>query len=183
MGLEIQIENQFETTPDEERYVQQVKQGKYTLPELFTKYISGFGNTAIPSGRDLKFRMLRPPEDAVTTAADKNVWFGVVNRDTHYLYKAYPCLPVYASRVQRDLRYSGIVNDDDIEHADELDEVQVDPAERVWNLPAPIRCPLPGCGNPNENMLGYKYAEKLSPDKINLLLSCGIMANKTCSNT
>lgn len=78
--LEIQAENQFEVTPEEERYIQQVKQGKYTLPELFTKYLDGFGNTTIPSGRDLKFRILRPPPDAIEQADGKRGWFEVVNQ-------------------------------------------------------------------------------------------------------
>lgn len=178
--LEIQAENQFETTPSEQRFIQQVKQGNYTLPELFTKYLSGFGNTTIPSGKELKFRMARPPDDAITRADDKNGWYGEVNADTHYLYKSYPSLPVYATRIQQDLRYSGIVDDDDIENPDELedDDVELDPNARIWNLPPGIRCPEVGCGNPTENLLGYKYADKLNPDKIGFLISCGILPNR-----
>lgn len=171
--LEIQIDNQFETTPAEEQFVQQVKQRKYALPELFTKYLSGFGNTAIPSGRELKFRMLRPPEGAQTRADNKNGWFGEVDEDSHFLYKSYPCLPVYALRVQQDLRYSGIAVD--------KEDVEVDTHHRVWNLPDGIRCQQPGCGNPTENMLGYKIAEKLRPYKISVIVGCGIMPNRFTS--
>lgn len=127
--------------------------------------------------------MLRPPDNARTRAADKNGWFGAVNENTHYLYKSYPCSPVYASRVQQDLRYSGFPDDDVVQDVDQLDEddIEVDENERIWNLPDEIRCQAQGCGNPNENMLGYKYAEKLNSEKISFLTSCGINPNRFTS--
>ncbi|KAH1030580.1 hypothetical protein J1N35_042754 [Gossypium stocksii] len=86
---------------DEERFVEQVSALQLHPPLLLAHYLSGVGNTRVPSGRDIRFRLPnRPP---LVRTQNTPGWFGRVSPDTQGWYSSYPCLAVYASKVLADL--------------------------------------------------------------------------------
>lgn len=162
--LEVVRDNQFQISPDEIRFIEQINDGEYLVPSVLSTYLSGFGNTFVPSGREVKFVMKRPPRRATKRADDKVGWFGRVNADTHYLYRSYPCLPVYASRIQADL---GGMND-------QVDND--DPGN--WNLPPEIRPDLEDAGFPNENLLGWRPRSDLNHEARRFITNCQITQDR-----
>lgn len=83
---------------------------------------------------------------------------------------------MYALRIQQDLLVSGVNADNVDEDIDEQDEEDIveHPDHENWNLPIEVRCNVVGAGLPSENLLGYKRATRLGPEKIGFLLSNGI---------
>lgn len=169
--LQVYRDNQFEIEPFEETFIKQVDAGEYLVPSVLATYLNGFGNTSIPSGRDLKLNLRRPEYENVD---DLPGWFGQVGANTHYLYKSYPCLAVYAYRIQHDLGLPEEALDD------EEDDVAAEPDGR-WDLPEELR-PVGRAGRPTENLLGWRRSERLSREKRDFLHLCNITAQEFPSN-
>lgn len=161
--LTISSANQDELSYRETQFIKQVEQGHYIVPTLLSTYLSGFGNTTIPSGRDVKFKMKKP--DEFLTAVALPGWFGRVDNQTHFLYKHYPCLAVYAYRILCDI--AAPVEDEEPGEEEDI------PDER-WDLPQDVRCQAQGCGRPTENLLGWRRSERLSHEKRTFLELSGI---------
>lgn len=98
------------------------------------------GNTRVPSGRDIRFRLPnRPP---LVRTQNTPGWFGRVSPETQGWYSSYPCLALYASKVLADL----------------------DPGEyaRHWDFPQEIVPEAPGGEGPSLSLLGYSNRSRLS---------------------
>lgn len=139
--LRLHMENGLNVSADEERFVEQVYSLNLEVPMLLAHYLAGFGNTRVPSGRDIRFRLrpraYRPVVDVVSG------WFGPVSAETQPLYQNYPCLAVFASRILVD-----------VQEGDEFN--------RRWNIPPAMR-PEDGDGTfPTQSMLGYAWRVRLS---------------------
>lgn len=163
--LQLYRDNQNSITYEEGRFIQEVDDGHYLVPSLLSVYLSGFGNTSVPSGRELKFSLRRPAIDAVREAGGVTGWFGQVDENTHYLYKHYPCLAVFAKRIQHDLGLP-------------VDGGQGPHANQDWNLPVEVRCEAPRCGLPTENLLGWRRSERLSHEKRDFFHSARITVDE-----
>lgn len=140
--LWLQQRNGFTLQPEEQRYVEQIASRGYEPPALLAHYLKGFGNTRLPSGPDIRFR-LRDRPNLVHTGGIHG-WFGLVDATTQPLYQNYPCLAVYANRILAGL------------HPTETDV--------WWTLPKAIRPTLAGGVRPSKAMLGYGPRETLSTD-------------------
>ncbi|PNX80509.1 hypothetical protein L195_g036511, partial [Trifolium pratense] len=132
--LYLQLNNGLELTDSEVSFVHQLKSMQLHVPQLFGHYLSGFGNTTIPSGRDVKFRMRKVPK--YYNAGNATGWFGRVSADTQPFYQNYPCLAVYVARMFASL----------------------DGAKRKnnwWNFPAEIQPLIAGGLGPSPACIGY----------------------------
>lgn len=138
--LQLHMENGLMVSSDEERFVEQVRSLSLELPLLLAHYLAGFGNTRVPSGRDIRFRMRERSYTAIE--GNSSGWFGQVSVDTQPLYQNYPCLAVYASRLQQD--------------------VSRDEYVRNWNVPVAIRPAGSGNSFPSISMLGYSWRGRLT---------------------
>ncbi|MCD7451009.1 hypothetical protein HAX54_009277 [Datura stramonium] len=107
---------------------------------LLAYYLAGFGNTRVPSGRDIKFRLADRPN--YIASGNVSGWFGRVTAETQLLYASYPCLVVHAARVL----------------------VDVNPAEyaRHWDFPQDISPDIVGALRPSSACLGYAPRARLS---------------------
>lgn len=81
--------------------------GGYTIPKGFALYLSGFGNTSLPNGRDLTWRMFKPTlSSAIVTAAGRELtirgYFGEIVSNV-LKYAMYPSIGVFAQRIVQDL--------------------------------------------------------------------------------
>lgn len=124
------------------KFVQDIDNVKYYYPKSFSRYLSGFGNTRVQGGRNLKF--LYPLAVARKVTVNNLRWWGAVNERTHHLYLNYPCPAVYYRRIA--LEYLG----DEVDEDDDDDR----PNDIVnWNLPPRIRANF---GWPNVNLQGWK---------------------------
>ncbi|XP_033220013.1 uncharacterized protein LOC117174767 [Belonocnema kinseyi] len=123
--------------------------------ELLTTYLKGFGDTDIydhESSIRCSFFNFKFVEGG---------WFGKVSKDTHFLYKSYPCLAVFTQAMIQDLKFTNGV---DVEN---------------WDLPLEIRPAEENAGFPTTNMLGYQPAVKLSTDQVTFLNAYNIERNKS----
>lgn len=124
----------------------------------------------------------RPCRTGIFNGVSIPGYFGRVTEDTHYLYKAYPCVAVYAQAVLADLEYTENRyqlmprNDPDPEggeeQEDEGEEIEPDAlvdAEGMWDLPHEVNARIEGANYPTENLLGYRRAKKLSPSEVSWL--------------
>nr|AXA52550.1 putative RdRp [Linepithema humile partiti-like virus 1] len=152
--------NGFNLKTAEREFSNSVIDAKLKPPTMLTSYMDGFGNTTLPSGRELIFRML--PRNYVEDETTGTIgWFGKVDPQTHYMYMEYPNLAVYMYRITQDIRYTA--NRD------------LDPD---WNLPGDIApAEALNAGLPNVNLLGYHSAEALKPEQVRFLRESGMTAN------
>jgi len=95
--LYLHINNGLMVTDSELSFTHQVKSLQLEVPPLIAHFLTGFGNTTIPSGRDIKFRMWKVP--SYCNAGNTTGWFGRVSADTQPFYQNYPCLAVYVARM------------------------------------------------------------------------------------
>lgn len=147
--LQLCMLNGHDLSHELQYFMEMVRDAGFCLPETFSLYLAGRGSTTIPNGRDLKFNM---PDIHFEEARGMDGWFGRVSEFTHYLYKTYPCLPVYAMRIQRDLAYTdneeapvaqppeellgvGDEQDDVEEEPEEQDEVEVEAEQQPVGEP------------------------------------------------
>lgn len=144
--LQLQAANSLEVSADEERFVEQVASLQLQAPLLLAHYLSGFGNTRVPSGRDVRFRMRNRPGYARTDAI--RGWFGRVSPETQVLYQNYPCLAVYAARLQAELNIQ---------------------APRRWALPLAIQPVEAGGLGASSSLLGYAPKANISPGQVSFL--------------
>lgn len=153
--LTIHSRNNFDTDFKEQRFSEMVENGNYLLPAPLSDYLQGFGNTMMPSGREVLFKLL----DRQYHESEEyfNGWFGQISPDNHYLYRMYPCLPVYLLRIKYCMDYTdGILNDN------------------RWQLPNDIRPEDEDAGYPTENLLGYSLLKRFSNEQIQFLRDQGI---------
>ena len=143
---------------DEDRFCEQVSSLQLEAPVLLAHFLSGFGNTRVPSGRDVRFRMLDRPDYGDYDGIPG--WFGQVSSETQPLYQNYPCLAVYAARMMSSL---GLANA---------------AANLWWIPPLEVRPGLAGEMRPSSAMLGYGPRERLSPGQSALLEGAGIMVGE-----
>lgn len=148
--LSIHGQNGYRLSPDELEFVRLLKQSEYVVPSFLALYMNGFGNTKIPDGRQLKFKLDKPNyESGVFNDATIPGYFQKVDANTHYRYKAYPCLAVYYQRVLADLLLTAERDNDLIDDGD-------------WDLPDNISPDDENSNYPTENLLGYRRAQILS---------------------
>lgn len=160
--LQLQAGNGLLVTPDEERFVEQVSSLSLSPPMLMAHYLSGFGNTRVPSGRDLRFQML--PRD-YTAGGNTRGWFGRVSQDTQPLYQSYPCLGVYSAKLLADAAPGDF--------------------QPHWGFPAEVT-PLAEGGHATTACLGYAHRTQLSNAQRAFLVSAGIVHGQqfpTVNNT
>nr|WAK75587.1 MAG: hypothetical protein [Partitiviridae sp.] len=152
--LHIHAANGFQTSRDEDAFVQRVSEGRYPLPEPITDFIMGFGNVTLLSGAYVQFQLL--PRQ-YQQAGGLPGWFGRVGSQTHYLYKSYPCLAVFARRIQEDIAASRRA------------------AHAVgWDLPEEIQPAEAEHGLPTPNLLGYARAVQYRQEVVTFLTSTGV---------
>lgn len=142
--LHLQRSNSLPLSLDEDRFVEQVASMQLECPPLLAHYLSGFGNTRVPSGRDIRFRMLDRP--LTVTRGEIQGWFGRVSAETQALYASYPCLAVYAARVLSDVNPAAYARD--------------------WTFPDEIVPNIGGGVRPSTACLGYAPRARLSPTQI-----------------
>ncbi|GAU37177.1 hypothetical protein TSUD_391660 [Trifolium subterraneum] len=95
--LYLHLNNGLEVTNSEVSFIHQLKSLQLKVPPLIAHYLTGFGNTTIPNGREAKFRMQKVP--AYCNASNTTGWFGSVSPDTQPFYQNYPCLAVFVARM------------------------------------------------------------------------------------
>lgn len=130
--LRLHLENGYSCSPDEERFVEQVNSLNLRIPTLLAHYLAGFGNTRVPNGRDIRFRL---SDRTYQRIGEMPGWFGRVSAASQPLYQSYPCLAVYASKL--------------------LADVSRQPFQAFWQLPDEIRPLQPGAVGPTAAMLGF----------------------------
>lgn len=141
-------------TSAEEEFMSMMYSGGFNLPNLIGYYLDGIGNTMI---NHREVRIQAKPRNCVQSKDDNSIgWFGAITAQTHYLYAAYPCLAVYATRIQMDILYSN----QKLEVPD-------------WNLPEDIRPLNEIADTPTANLLGYAPARKLPQIQLQWLYGCG----------
>ena len=148
--LSLHISNGLPFAEAEARFVEQVASLQLEAPLLLAYYLSGFGNTRVPSGRDIRFRMI---DRAYLSSNGFGCWFGQVSPETQSLYQNYPCLAVFFSRMLASLDSS---------------------TQRWWSLPDSISPGIPGAIRPSLALLGYGPRENLSPQQVGFLASSQI---------
>lgn len=142
-------------THGEEYFLDQIIQGRgidggYTMPKTFHHYLSGFGNSTIPGGRDIKFAFNKPTLTQQRVVLDDQHqvvvpgFFGNMEENIGK-YAAYPSPGVLTQRVLQDL------------------SATVAHVGGAWNLPAEI-----GWGEHviNRNCIGYARSAVLRPEAI-----------------
>lgn len=154
--LSLQRMNGFHLSADEERFVEQVPTLLLEAPLLLAHYLSGYGNTRVPSGREIRFRML--DRRYVRCQAGSVGWFGQVDEATQPLYQNYPCLAVYATKVL----------------------VDVDPNDDApyWDLPEGISPVIDGALRPSDALLGYGRRSVLSREQTAFFAASGIVQDE-----
>lgn len=163
--LSIHGQNGYRLSPDELEFVRLIKQSEYIVPSFLAVYLNGFGNTKIPDGRHLKFKLNKP----TYAGGDFNGayipgYFEQVSAETHFRYKAYPCLAVYYQRVLADLLLTAD------READLLDD-------GFWDLPEGIAPINENRNYPTENLLGYRQAQILSSVEVNWITNTARFRN------
>ena len=149
--LRLHIGNGLAASTDEARFVEQVDSLQLEAPMLLAHYLSGFGNTRVPSGRDIRFRMATRPE--YTTVDGVSGWFGRVSSQTQPFYQNYPCLAVYINRIWSDMDAN---------------------ADRNWNLPMALRPNLEGGVGPSRALLGFVPKVNIPASQIAFLNACDV---------
>ncbi|KAJ1381508.1 hypothetical protein SESBI_45058 [Sesbania bispinosa] len=137
--LKLHHDNGCLTSWEEEYFIKCVAALDLKIPVLLAHYLAGFGNTHVPCGRDIKFRMLDRPDYV-------GGWFGRVSPATQPLYQNYPCLAVFLSRMFAALK--GAEND-----------------PIWWDFPEEIQPDLPYGIRPSTACIGYGPRERLSIDQ------------------
>jgi hypothetical protein len=155
--LYLQLNNGLELTNSEVSFVHQLKSMHLHVPQLFGHYLSGFGNTTIPFGRDVKFRMRKVP--SYYNAGNTTGWFGRVSADTQPFYQNYPCLAVYVTRMFASLEGGEWKN-------------------IWWNFPAEIQPIIAGGLGPSPACIGYGPRENLSSEQRNFLEANGVLVGE-----
>ena len=145
--------NGLRLSPDETAFIIQFCSLRLEAPALLAQYLSGFGNTRYPSGRDVRFRV--PDRPAYVSTPRVRGWFGRVAAATQMWYSQYPCLAVFASRLVAD--------------------VSTEDYSREWNFPTRVRPAEPGAGNPTSSLIGYGGRSRLSAAQRSFLESAGIV--------
>ena len=158
--LDVHAQNGYPVTYEEMEFVRVIKGCDYPVPGPNELYLSGIGNTTMPSGRNVNFRMLE--REYVESEDLSQGWFGRVGPETHFLYRMYPCLAVYVRNIQASLLYTENPN----------------AANFGWNLPADIR-PIEDAGLPTTNMMGYDIPEKFGGEQLAFLRELGFAAEHT----
>jgi len=150
--LYLHINNGIEVTDSELlSFMHQVKSLHLEVPPLIAHYLAGFGNTTIPSSRDIMFRMRKVP--SYCNAGNTTGWFGRVSADTQPFYQNYPCLAVYVARM-----FASLEGGKDI----------------WWNFPAEIQPVIAGGLCPSLACIGYGPRGNLSRDQRCLLEANGV---------
>lgn len=156
--LRLERENGGELDPMEDRFVDQVAALNLRVPALLAHYLAGMGNTRVPSGRDLRFKLLA--REYVDTA-NVNGFFGQISPETQPLYQNYPCLAVYAAKMMADSSRAQYA--------------------AAWPLPAVIvpDAALPGNGGgPTAALLGWSNRSRLTEQQLGFLEAVGISADE-----
>lgn len=149
--LRLHIGNGLAASTDEARFVEQVDSLQLEAPMLLAHYLSGFGNTRVPSGRDIRFKMADRP--AYTSVGGVSGWFGRVSSVTQPFYQNYPCLAVYVERMWSDMDAAAV---------------------RQWNLPEQLRPNLEGGLGPSRALLGYAPKINIPASQIAFLNACDV---------
>nr|WJE88697.1 MAG: hypothetical protein [Halyomorpha halys partiti-like virus 1] len=149
--LSVQQLNGVSLKYEEDCFVESIRNGGYMIPEGLQQLLAGIGNVKSDGGDTLKFRMLPIPYKE----SDENQvrgFFGRVSPRTHFLYKMYPCIAVYAQR---------IIN-------------SIAGGREDWDLPGDIRPDDGLAQHPNSNMLGYGPAPTLNIHQLEFFTDIGL---------
>lgn len=152
--LKLHQKNGFKTSFDEQDYIRIIDDASLQMPSPLAHYLNGMGNTTMPAGREVLFRL---KERRYEESEEELIgWFGRVDAENHFLYRNYPCLAVFAKNIMQCIRLS---------HAERGDRQNI--AE--WDLPADMQPDEDDHGLPTPNMLGYSTAEQLSSEQLRFL--------------
>lgn len=142
--LYLQQTNNYETDYQDRVFIETLQRADYLVPSPIQLFLDGLGNTTMPEGKDILFRL---KEITFNDVNDELGWFDRIQPDTFRLYTAYPCLAALKRRMRHDLEFT----------ADpELD--------REWIPPAEIHSVV-GQGL-NTNFYGYQPAVRLSAEQV-----------------
>lgn len=150
--LEVHQSNFRGLTYDEREFLAKVKEFDQPIPKALATVLAGIGNTTVPNGKELKFKMLpRAYAEGEYLGVNIQGYFGTAGPETQALYKSYPCIAVFAQRILADL-------------GGDID----------WNLPQGIRPADANAVHPNPNLLGYRPSVHLSAEQIAFLSKTGV---------
>uniref|UniRef100_A0AB38Z1R1 Coat protein n=1 Tax=Tapera partitivirus TaxID=3078417 RepID=A0AB38Z1R1_9VIRU len=161
--LKLHSANGGRINPEEGLFVTQVSEFDFKVPKSFSLFLSGFGNTKIPSGRDIHFAMVKPSTSVgQVTHGEAEVneipgYFGAI-MEILGAYSSYPCPGVYAQRILQDLLHP-----------------PNEPNPKDWDLPVGFRAenkPI------NYNCLGYSPSVRLSSEHRHFLSSAGVSKDR-----
>ncbi|APG78259.1 hypothetical protein [Hubei diptera virus 17] len=140
--------------------------GGYTIPKSFALYLAGFGNTSLPNGRDLTWRMSKPTlasaqiEIAGRALTIRGYFGDIVSNILRY--SIYPSLGVFAQRIVQDLA-----------------RTESNQAPVRWDLPVSFRLP----GHPiTDSCLGCESARHMSNEQVATLYDAGVTIDDFGSN-
>nr|QHA33903.1 putative capsid protein [Atrato Partiti-like virus 2] len=145
-------------TADEYLFLAQMAEYGFTVPKSLSLFLAGFGDTKLPSGRELSFTMTKP-ESVIGVVTVGGVgyqipgYFGAIEHNLG-TYSSYPCLGVYMQRLLQDLLHP---------------ENQAHPTD--WDLPETLRME----GKPiNHNCIGYSPSVRLAQEQRSFLFGAGV---------
>nr|UCR92553.1 MAG: capsid protein [Partitiviridae sp.] len=154
--LELHKGNRNMTSHVQDTYINSVRLGKYHIPDSFHRYLSGFGNASLPSGKKQLFALQPLPSEVGDNIPG---YFGNI-KDNAGLYTSYVCPAVLAKNILECIRFT---------------ETGQNPE---WNLPEAMAY---GTYPLNANCLGYSNAVRLTNDQKNFLSNQDITAERfTC---
>lgn len=126
------------------------------IPTDIAVYLNGIGEIVDQAGRQFYLQLHSELTDQVVRGLTGS--FGRYNANSHLSYETMPAPFVSVWRMVADIR-----------------RTQLPQAEGpvVWNLPEPLACEQAGTV-PNQNLLGWRRAERLTDDQVAALEQAGI---------
>lgn len=101
--LYIQQSNNYEADYHDRVFLETIYKAEYLIPSPINLFLEGLGNTSMPEGKDILFR-LKPL--TFENAGMELGWLGRIQPDTYMHYTAYPCFAALMRRIQHDLMYT-----------------------------------------------------------------------------
>lgn len=125
--VKLHVHNGGSVSHDESLFLTRISEYGFTVPKSISLFLSGFGETKIPSGRIVFFGMAKPQLESgvIPLGEGRQIvipgYFGAIIQNLG-AYSSYPCLGIYAQRILQDLVHP-----------------LVQPLSLEWDLPADMR--------------------------------------------